>query len=181
MHPVESVTWKEARQVLPRYDLDLPTESAWEHAARAGTTRPWLHQTTLEGFDRLENIADATWGEASPAGVPFEPSLDDGYAVHAPVGSFVPNGFGLYDILGNVYEWTASRMHDDVVPAAPGRGVREAENIRSANRNRRVFRGGAYKTTLKIGRVSNRSIAPEDARSSALGLRPVRWLVPAPE
>ncbi len=181
LHPVEQVSWRDATRILERHDLALPTEVAWEHAARAGTDAPWLDARTIGELAGRDNLADRSYGQRSPAGTSYETELDDGYTVHSPVGSFAPNRFGLHDLLGNVYEWTSGRMFEYDVPASPGRGERSAEKIRSSEHDHRVFRGGAYSATALIGRVSRRSSAPEDARSATIGVRPVRWLVPAPE
>ncbi|MBK8979363.1 MAG: SUMF1/EgtB/PvdO family nonheme iron enzyme [Planctomycetes bacterium] len=176
LHPVEQVSWDEAVAVLARHDLALPTEAAWEYAARAGADDRWLGATSAVELARRDNIADRRFGQRSPAGTAYESDADDGYVLHAPIGSFAPNAFGLYDVLGNVYEWTSGLRFDYTVPATPGRGERSAARIQGSLRGQRVFRGGAYNSVARIVRVSRRSIAPKDARSSSIGVRPVRWL-----
>jgi sulfatase modifying factor 1 len=97
-HPVVQVAYEDAAAYATWADKELPTEAEWEHAARGG----------LEG-------AVYTWGdEPEPSGerlanywhgdFPWRP--DEGYGATQPVGSFPPNGFGLYDMAGNVWEWT---------------------------------------------------------------------------
>lgn len=112
-HPVTCVSWEDAnayvtwlsKQTGRRYRL--LTEAEWEYAARAGTTMTqyWGNDTQLNcdyanGADRSTAArvpgADA-WGVVD---------CDDRHAYTAPAGSFRPNGFGLYDMLGNVEEWT---------------------------------------------------------------------------
>ncbi|XVJ58354.1 MAG: formylglycine-generating enzyme family protein [Tepidisphaera sp.] len=91
-HPVSQISWNDAMAFCEHYGLALPEPSQWEYAARAG------------GRFGGGNFADASTGRLfnEDFGTP-----DDGFPTHAIVASFEPNGFGLYDLLGNVQEWTA--------------------------------------------------------------------------
>jgi formylglycine-generating enzyme required for sulfatase activity len=105
-HPVVHVAFEDVEAYAAWAGEELPTEAEWEYAARGG----------LDG-------AVFTWGdEATPGGeyhanfwqgdFPWRNSEADGFTRTAPVGSFPPNGFGLYDMAGNVWEWTADWYSD---------------------------------------------------------------------
>ena len=92
--PVESVTWNEANEYCGKVGKRLPTEWEWEKAAKAGTTTSYY------------------WGESeSMAGDYAWYGDNSGNKTH-PVGQKKPNGYGLYDMAGNVYEWTNSDYDD---------------------------------------------------------------------
>lgn len=114
-HPVVQVSHGDARAFCRWAGLCLPTEAEWEYAARGG----------LDG-------AVFTWGDEDPqesaplsntwqGRFPYENTEIDGWTRTAPVGSYQPNGFGLYDMAGNVWEWTDDWYTADRVPlpAAP--------------------------------------------------------------
>lgn len=99
-HPVVHIAYRDAEAYAAWVGKSLPTEAEWEYAARGG----------------LEGAAYAWGDELEPGGVhmaniwqgrfPWENLLEDGYETTSPVGSFPPNGYGLYDMIGNVWEWT---------------------------------------------------------------------------
>jgi formylglycine-generating enzyme required for sulfatase activity len=116
--PVVKISWDSAvaycRWLWHETGLrfDLPTEEEWEWACRAGTETSLWYGDVETAFAACENLADAQF-HASISGsvVPWRPAIvqqDDGHRVSAPVGSFRPNPWGLYDMHGNVAEWTAS-------------------------------------------------------------------------
>jgi serine/threonine protein kinase/formylglycine-generating enzyme required for sulfatase activity len=162
-HPVEQVSWAECSEVLPRYDLQLPTETQWEYAARGGTQSPWWTGKSRESLRGNVNIADQSQNRKLPTSI-FEDWLDDGYAVHAAVGSLPANPFGLHEVLGNVWEWCMDcfvyydRHYDD--PTLKG------------------FRGGAYSYKATDARSAARQFLNADARSETIGVRPAKALTP---
>jgi formylglycine-generating enzyme required for sulfatase activity len=132
-HPVVHVSWEDAIAYCRWSGLRLPTEAQWEYAARGGLEGmrfPWGNTLRPNGEHRMN-----VWqGE-----FPGRNTLADGYLGTAPVDAFAPNGFGLHNMTGNVWEWTAdwfsptwhlngTRHH----PAGPSSG------------ERRALRGGSY-------------------------------------
>lgn len=157
-HPVICVSWNDANaytrwlseQSGKKYRL--PTEAEWEYAARAGTTTRYSWGDTF-----IEQRANC-WGCA--------PNQTSGWTL--PVGSFAPNTFGLYDMQGNVWEWTASEWHE----VYDGR----EQQITSLGHNSgvRSIRGGGWFNGEPDIRPANRgSVAPYD-RYNTMGIRVVR-------
>jgi sulfatase modifying factor 1 len=146
-HPVVHVAFEDAAAYAEWAGKALPTEAEWEFAARGG----------LDG-------ADYAWGdEFSPAGrqmantwqgeFPWQNLLEDGYEWTAPVGSFPPNGYGLHEMAGNVWEWTSDWYQDyDRVERAcctlenprGGDPARSHDPRSSVPIPRRVIKGGSF-------------------------------------
>ena len=147
-HPVVNVTWDEAQAYCEWVGGRLPTEDEWEYAARGG----------LDG--RLFPWGDDFQGQANALRtVPTET-----WAYTAPVGSFPPNGFGLHDMAGNVWEWTASphRPTHDTDPPTDGY-------------ERRTIKGGSFNNAPMQLRVSDRAALSRRGRHNLyVGFRCVR-------
>lgn len=86
----------------------LATEAQWAYAARAGQTTAYYWGDDPNDACDYANIADRKLAQTQGQGIKDVLNCDDKYAVTAPVAQFKPNGFGLYDMLGNVAEWTCS-------------------------------------------------------------------------
>jgi formylglycine-generating enzyme required for sulfatase activity len=147
--PVTGVTWDEARAYCEFAGGRLPTEAEWERAARGDRRHrfPW---------GRLYNSSLANHGR-SPTG----PSAEDGHLLAAPVGSY-PDGaspYGLLDMAGNAWEWTASTPRDDDVGLGADRTVF------------RVVRGGSWAHPPELMRVTHRVWVPTGEHRSDLGFR----------
>jgi serine/threonine protein kinase/formylglycine-generating enzyme required for sulfatase activity len=168
LHPVEQVSWAECRQLVDRLGFDLPTEAEWEYAARGGQTTPWWTGASQESLaPGRVNLCDAS---TRRAGLPFPasaswPEYDDGYPWHAPVTFGTPNPFGLYNVLGNVFEW----CRDD---------YQFAESV-TVDSPARVMRGGSYANASWFCRSAFRIGRNEFHEQASLGLRPVIRIPPA--
>ena len=111
-HPVTHVAAEDVDAYATWAGKALPTEAEWEFAARGGLDQKayvWGDEHSPKG----RAMANVWQGE-----FPWQNTLDDGFLGTAPVKSFPPNGYGLFDMAGNVWEWTA----DFYTPEAPGRG-----------------------------------------------------------
>jgi len=175
-HPVESIGWSEAERWLGRAGLSIPTEAQWEYAARAGTTTPWYTGEEARSIAGHVNVGDRTAASAgAPASWGLEPWLTDGAVVHAPVGSYLPNAFGLHDVMGNVAEWCRDKFafYDEQPAAGP-----QGERFGGAQGEDRIQRGGSFGVPASRVRVSERTSGLPDARTEALGVRPARRIDP---
>jgi formylglycine-generating enzyme required for sulfatase activity len=128
--PVVRVSWNEAiafcRWLSEKTGerCALPTEAQWEYACRAGAASPLWFGGLETDFSEFANLADHSlramptfgWGLPSGAIPPWRPAIDsvhDKFRISAPVGSFEPNAWGLCDMHGNVWEWTAGDFNRD--------------------------------------------------------------------
>ena len=149
--PVINVSWDDAaayadwlsEQTGQRFRL--PTEAEWEYAARAGTqaVRPW--SGGLEAACGYANVFDQNnSGEIKKRyEITWDPfPCQDPYAYTAPVGSFRKNGFGLYDAMGNVWEWVQDCYHENYAGAPPDGTAWEPRKPKDCRL--RVIRGGSW-------------------------------------
>jgi len=121
--------------------VTLPTEAQWEYACRAGSAAPMSYGSTGADFATLANLADKNLHESShhciPSWRPAIESVDDKHRVSAPVGSFKPNAWGLYDMHGNAAEWTRSVYKPYPYKDDDGRNATKAPG-------KRTVRGGSW-------------------------------------
>ncbi len=179
LHPVENVSRKDAVHVLELVGLTLPTEAQWEHAARGGVDSSWWTGPRSASLETAENLADftlAVWNREVGA----VEAWSDGFPIHAPIGSFRPNPYGLYDVLGNVEElcldWLDGQGRYANVVGAP-RATGTAERI-TRTRVACVARGGSFETLAATARASRGEVLPAASSLAHVGVRPARLLDP---
>lgn len=161
-HPVVHVSWNDASAFAQWSGQRLPTEAEWEYAARGGLEQklyPWGDKLRPDGQHRC-NIWQGEF--------PSIDTADDGYAGTCPVRAFPPNGFGLYSVTGNAWEWCADWFdteHHDADrknPAGPPTG------------QTRVMKGGSFlchRSYCNRYRVAARTSNSPDSSTSNMGFR----------
>jgi len=142
--PVESTTWQDTQNYCTSAGGRLPTEAEWEYAARAGTTEP-----------RYGDLNKIAWYRGNSALKTHE------------VGTLQPNPWGLYDMLGNVWEWTADRYDGDYYKSSPG--INPLGPL-SGNLPR-VLRGGSWDNEVAYFGPSYRSKGGPAYRDGVFGFR----------
>lgn len=176
-HPVVNVTWNDA-MALARWlsaregrTYRLPTEAEWEYACRAGGTGRYQHGDDPKGLLRSGNTFDqdaaANWPAWRDRAVPGR----DGHAFTAPVGAFAPNGFGLHDMHGNVWEWVSDWYGEDYYARSP-----TDDPTGPPDGNVKVRRGGSWHTWPLYTRCTFRNWNTVQTRYPLVGIRLVREL-----
>ena len=172
LHPVEYVTWEECADVVRKLNLRLPTEAEWEYACRAGTTTVFWTGDDKKTLDGTANLMDFTlMADQNTSDPQFEQWLKDGHAVHAPVGSYSANPFGLHDIHGNVFEWCQDVYYTSY-DLTPNDGTANYDGSFA-----RIYRGGAWNANAFNCRSANRDQFGPTDRDRGLGLRPASSLI----
>ncbi len=173
LHPVENVSWDLCSNTLKKMDLNLPTEAQWEFACRAGKNTVWWTGNEYKSLEGKVNIADqsairtgTTWQDTKDW-----PELDDGYAAHAPVGTYAANPFGLHEVHGNVWEWCRDWYGSYHLPWKAGDGERI---VPASNATKRVIRGGSFFYAAGVSRSAIRVGPSPSYRNFHLGVRPAR-------
>ncbi len=147
-YPVVQVCWDDAVRFAQWAEKRLPTEAEWEYAARGGMMHaPFVWGAELKPGGRWEaNIWQGQY--------PIKDTADDGFAGLAPVGSFRPNSFGLFDMAGNVWEWCAdwyAATYYRKSPHADPGGPAESEDPDEPRVPKHVARGGSYLSSENNG------------------------------
>jgi formylglycine-generating enzyme required for sulfatase activity len=166
--PVDSVSWLDAMDFCQKLSQKtgrayrLPSEAEWEYACRAGTQNPFAFGETITpavvNYDGNYPYASAAKGEYREK--------------TTPVGIFPANGFGLYDMHGNLWEWCLDEWVDNYNNSPTDGNAREGLS-RSANNSQRMVRGGSWCADAWICRSANRYFNAASDRNEDCGLRVV--------
>lgn len=171
--PVVNVSWEDAgayaRWLSQKsgQTYRLPTEAEWEYAARAGSKLSHFWGNTPDEACKYANVADITAKKLRPKWTTF--FCDDSFTVSAPVGSFTANGYGLNDMLGNVWEWCEDVYNSEAYGKLP-----KDNPVYQGSGEYRVMRGGGWSNGPLGIRSSHRVGLSPDFGHHALGFRLVK-------
>lgn len=175
--PVDHVSWKDAEEFCKKLsqmagrEYRLPSEAEWEYACRAGTTDAyagdldsmgWYSNNSGLQYIKADEIMKRDQSE-------YIKRIAENQNQTHPVGRKQPNGFGLYDMYGNVAEWCEDALHDSY-NGAPTDGTAW---LSGGDQGFRIKRGGSWASTSKTSRSASRAAANLDDRSSTSGFRVV--------
>ena len=171
MRPVENVSWNEIQAFINKLNQStgqhfrLPSEAEWEYAARAGTTSKFYFGNDDLKLCQYGNVFDLS---AKRDGYQWEViNCDDGYGMKtSPVALFLSNGFGLYDMHGNVWEFV-----EDCYNGRYNNAPRDGSAWLEGNCSQRVARGGGWSSKPNSLRSATRGFHDSNTRDKATGFR----------
>ena len=175
-HPVVCVNWEDARAYADWLSRKtgkkyrLPSEAEWEYAARAGTATSRYWGDDPSQACAYANAADLDAKQNQPSWTDVH-QCHDGWMGTAPVGRYRPNAFGLYDMLGNAWQWTEDCWNDNYNGAPTDGRARTTGNC-----SLRVLRGGSWSFEPRLVRSARRGWGSAEARGFMAGFRLVKTL-----
>lgn len=171
--PVVCVSWSDAKAYADWLSKEtgrtyrVPSTVEFEYATRAGSNAPWFWGTSEEDACEYANIGDRSLANHFPTRPTFP--CDDGYVFTASVAKFKPNAFGLYDMIGNAWEWTNDCFHLDLSDAPLDGSSWEEDG--EGNCDFRTPKGGSWISGIGWGRAAVRSRDHQHYKSFMLGFR----------
>jgi len=177
--PVVCVSWNDAKAYVAWLSKStgktyrLLAEAEWEYIARAGATTRYHFGNNETELCEFANGADRSAREAGLPDTWDYLRCNDGHVYTSPVGSFRPNAFGIFDVIGNVWEWTEDCYAESLAETpldGPTRSDRDCQ-FHSA-------RGGSWSGTARMLRAAVRGKASQDNRYDDIGFRVARTLMP---
>ena len=168
--PVVEISWEDVvayvdwLSVKSNRKFRLPTEAEWEYACRAGTATVCFWGDDASPACRYANVGDQTAQREWPTWRVFD--CEDGFKVTAPVGSFQPNSFGLYDMLGNVWEWCSDWFGENYYKDSP-----EQNPQGFASGIYRIARGSSWDNPPRYVRSASRNKRKPVNRGYHIGFR----------
>lgn len=178
-HPVVCVSWDDAFAYIEWLSSEtgelysLPSEAEWEYAARSGSQSSRFWEDSNGNPCLHANVSDLTHAMAENLNQSENNIFvcEDGYAHSSPVATFTGNAFGFYDMLGNVWEWTADCWNDSYKNLP-----RNGQPHLNGNCGNRVYRGGSWGNYPSLIRAAKRGTDPREFRYYNVGFRVSRIL-----
>ena len=170
--PVVNVSWNDAvalAEWLSKREgkvYRLPTEAEWEYACRAGSRSRYLSGNDPDALTDYANIFDADTAKNWQKWEVYAVKKHDGFTFTAPVGSFKPNAFGIYDMIGNAWEWVSDWYDDQYYANSP---INDPQGPRDGSV--KVRRGGSWHTWPLYARSSYRNWNTTTTRYPLVGMR----------